>query len=110
LAQEFNLSKRRWQFDKVELVGSDVIVLIETWYIRADVLQYAPYTRQTFHFFFLVEALTGCRPGCLGEMKYADFKIFLLRDPKDPAKIHPGANISLERNKQLQGATYVKER
>ena len=109
LAEEYNLSKRRWQFDKVELTGSDVIVLIETWYIRANVLLYTPYTTQTFHFYILVEAITGCRPGCLGEMKWEDFTIFLLYDSK-ANNITPGATISLMRNKQLQGSTYIKER
>src|SRR4051794_33620636 len=94
LADEYSLSKRRWQFDKVELTGSDVIVLIETWYIRANVLLYTPYTTQTFHFLILVEAITGCRPGCLGEMKWEDFTIFLLHDSK-AKKIIPGATISL---------------
>lgn len=109
-AQANNLSEHRWQFDKVELVGSDVIVLIETWYSRASVLPCQPETRQTFHFLLLLEALTGCRPGCLGDLKWGDFTLFLLRDPHDPSKIHPGVDISLRRNKQLQGSMFVKEK
>lgn len=83
-------------------MGSDVIVLTETWYIRSDVLQCTPYTRQTFHFLFLIEALTGCRPGCLDELKWGDFKVFLLRDPKDPIR------YIQERTSRLRGINNYK--
>jgi len=104
------LSRRRWQFDKIELVGADVIILVDTWYARSDVLSCTPYSRQTWHFLLLIQAITGCRTGCLREMKYKDFQIFLLRDPKDRARFHVGAEITLDRNKQKQGSLYVKEK
>lgn len=92
----------------MELLGPDIIILIETWYARASVLRCQVDTRHTVHFFLLIEAMVGCRPGALKNFKYKDIDLFLQRDPAHPEVVHFGAHIQIPRNKEQEGALYKK--
>jgi hypothetical protein len=109
-AKEEGLSRKPFQGDKVELLGEDILILLETWYKHADFLPCTSETRQAFHFLMLINGLVGARPGSLFDFVYEDFEVFLQRDPEDPAVTYLIATIHLHRNKQLESAVYEKTR
>lgn len=75
-------------------------MLLETWYARVDVLRCYPDTCQAFHFLLLIEALTGARPGSLGQFTYQDFELVLQRDPDDRDVKFLAIHMQMHRNKQ----------
>jgi hypothetical protein len=98
LAREARLIKEL-TFEKLEATDKDVIVILRTLWERAADLGIDPDTRISFHANVLLSAMGGFRPGCLGDMRYKDFVLSILRDPRDRSKMKHAATITIKRNK-----------
>ena len=93
LAHEAQLLKEL-TFEKIEATAEDVIVILRTPWERAADLAIDAETRISFHAKVLLSAMGGFRLGCLGKIRYKNFVLPILRDPRDRSKMKRESRMS----------------
>lgn len=97
-------------YEKVEMTSTDVHLFLVTLWERADVICTKPQTRVSFHSKCLLAAIGGFRRGMLSGMKYSQFRVAALRDPKDRLRTKIVVTIKIRRNKIKKTAETGRER
>lgn len=113
MAQKKNLTLEQ-TFVKREATTTDVLIILETLWIRAVDIPCTPSDRVAFHSVILASAIGGFRPEVLMQMKYRDVKLVVVRDPNRQQRTKLVANITIHHNKKSphkardsQDETYV---
>jgi hypothetical protein len=84
-------------------------LFLQTVWARAAILGIDPSKRVSFHGNTLISAAGGFRPGCLGDLRYRDVIMAILRDPDDPSRVRPAATITIRRNKMTNSLSYRRD-
>ncbi len=92
------------------MTGTDVGVILQTLWSRANDIPCKPETRASFHAILLLAATGGFRPGTLLGLTFSQFQVAVVRDPTDPARTQIVVSISIERNKIKETAKTSRAR
>ena len=96
LAAEFGLSSG---YIKVEATPQDLIMYLQTLYLRADDIPCTPRTRVDFHGILLLLGLGGFRCGMVLGLKYRHVQLAVVRDPINRERKRLVATVTVVRNK-----------
>ncbi|KAI1321134.1 hypothetical protein F5Y16DRAFT_413825 [Xylariaceae sp. FL0255] len=97
-------------YRKIAMTGTDVGVIFQTLWSKADDILYQPNTRLFFYAIILLSATSGFRPGTLLNLTFSQFQVAIVRDPTDPARTQIVVSISIEKNKVKETAKTSRAR
>ncbi|KAI1409856.1 hypothetical protein F5Y13DRAFT_192862 [Hypoxylon sp. FL1857] len=97
-------------YRKIAMTGTDVGVILQTLWSRANDIPCRPQTRVSFHAILLLAATGGFRPGTLLGLAFSQFEVAVVRDPTDSARTQIVVSIRIERNKIKETAKTSRAR
>lgn len=87
------------QYEKVAATCQDIERLLHTLWERADDIPIPRQNRVTVHLYLLILYVSGCRPGMLENIRWKDFRLYLLPDLDEPDRPRLFADLTLWFNK-----------